>query len=143
MTDAQARLDTNQAQLAEAQSELNARARRAVAGLGLATSLAATIHMLALFFLLRRRLNGLHSRRLLISIGKTLAATAALCGVTWVLKAFVETFLPEHIAPKLGAAIVLSVTLTLGAGTFLVAARLLRMGEIQSAIDLIRRRRRG
>ena len=134
-TDAQARLDTKQAQLAEAQSELSVRAERAVAGLGLATTIAATIHMLALFFLLRRRLIGLHSRRLLISIGKTLAATAALCGVTWVLKAAVETFLPAGLTPKLGAAIVLAVTLSLGAGTFLFSALLLRMSELQPALN--------
>ena len=50
-----------------------------VAGLGLATSLAAAIHMTALFFLLRGRLRGLQGTRLLVSISKTIIATLALC----------------------------------------------------------------
>ena len=76
LTDAQARLDTKQCQLADAQSELDSPREPRRVGLGLTTTIAATIHMLALFFLLRRRLTGLHSRRLLSSVGKTLMATA-------------------------------------------------------------------
>ena len=141
LADLQAHLDAKQVQLAAAQTELDTRASRAVWELGLTTSIAATIHMIALFFLLRRRLTGLHSRRLLLSIGKTLAATAALCAVTWFLMAAVKTFLPETLPPKLGAAFLLIVTLLGGTGSYLAVARVLRMAELQSAVDLIRRRR--
>ncbi len=141
-TDAQARLDTKRAQLALAQSELDARARSAVSGLGLATSIAATVHMLALFFLLRRRLSGLHSRRLVSSVGKILMATLALCAVAKLGLAACDTaFDGSHLAPKAVAACTLTLAGLAGIGAFLGTARLLRMGELQSAVDLVRRKR--
>jgi len=144
LTDAQARLDSKQLQLAVAQSELDTRAARAVWELGLTTTIAATIHMVALFFLLRRRLTGLHSQRLISSLGKTLMATLALCVLTKLVFAVCETgFETSHLPPKLIAAITLSLAGLAGVGAFLGTARVLRMGELQSAVDLIRRRRSG
>ncbi len=141
-TDAQARLDTKRAQLALAQSELDARARTAVSGLGLATSIAATVHMLALFFLLRRRLSGLHSHRLVSSVGKILMATLALCVVAKLGLAASDTaFDGSTLAPKAVAACTLALAGLTGIGAFLGTARLLRMGELQSAVDLVRRKR--
>ncbi len=144
LTDAQARLDSKQLQLAVAQSELETRAARAVWELGLTTTIAATIHMVALYFLLRRRLTGLYTQRLVSSLGKTLMATLALCVLTKLVLAVCETsFETSHHAPKLIAAITLSLAGLAGVGAFLGAARVLRMGELQSAVDLIRRRRSG
>jgi len=143
LIDVQARLDTKQAQLAEARSELDARASRAVWELGLTTTIAATIHMIALYFLLRHRLTGLQSRRLVSSLGKTLMATLALCALTKLILAVCETgFETSHLAPKLTAAITLSLAGLAGIGAFLGTARALRMGELQSAVDLIRRKRK-
>ena len=141
-SDIQARLDSKLYQLALAQSELNARAARAVWELGLTTSIAATIHMVALYFLLRQRLMGLHSGRLLSSVGNILMATLALCVLTKLVLAVCETsFETSHLAPKLVAVITLSLAGLAGLGAFLGVARALRMGELQSAIDLIRRKR--
>ena len=141
-SDIQARLDAKLYQLALAQSELNARAARAVWELGLTTSIAATIHMVALYFLLRQRLMGLHSGRLLSSVGNILMATLALCVLTKLVLAVCETsFETSHLAPKLVAVITLSLAGLAGLGAFLGVARALRMGELQSAIDLIRRKR--
>lgn len=142
LTDAQARLDSKQYQLAVARSELDTRAARAVWELGLTTTIAATIHMVALYFLLRRRLDGLHSQRLISSFGKTLMATLALCVLTKLVLAVCETgFETSHLAPKIFAAVTLSLAGLAGLGAFLGTARVLRMGELQSAVDLIRRRR--
>ena len=151
LTDANAHVDSKQAELAEANSELETQTARAVMGLGLATTIAATIHMLALFFLLRRRLTGLHTRRLLMSVGKILLATAALCLVTLGLRYVGDAAcltlrdIPRfaHLPPKMGAAIVLTLAGLGGIGTYLFAARLLRMNELQAAVDLLRRRKRG
>ena len=132
------------AQLAEAQSVLGRRAKRAVWELGLTTSIAATIHMLALYFLLRRRFSGLQSRRLLLSIGKILAATLALCVVTKLALAGCDTAFEAYpLAPKITALITLLVAGLLGIGTFVGVAILLKIGELQSAVDLIRRKRAG
>ncbi len=141
-TDIQARLDSKLYQLALAQSEFNTRAARAVWELGLTTSIAATIHMVALYFLLRRRLTGLHSQRLLSSVSNVLMATLALCVLTKLVLAVCETsFETSHLAPKLVAVITLSLAGLAGLGAFLGVARALRMDELQSAIDLIRRKR--
>lgn len=143
LTDAQARLDARRYKLALAQSELDTRAARAVWELGLTTSLAATIHMVALYFLLRRRLTGLHTQRLVSSLGKTLMATLALCVLTKLILAVCETgFETSHLAPKLSAIITLSLAGLAGIGAFLGTARALHMGELQSAVDLIRRKRK-
>ncbi len=142
LTDAQARLEARQYKLALAQSELDARAARAVWELGLTTSIAATIHMVALYFLLRRRLSGLHSQRLISSLGKILMATLALCVVSKLALAVCETgFETSHLAPKLTALVTLSVSGLLGIGAFLGTARALKMGELQAAIDMIRRKK--
>ena len=142
LTSCQTQLDTKQSQLAAAQSKLNTRAACAVWELGLTTSIAATIHMVALYFLLRRRFSGMHSRRLLFSVVKTLLATLVLCVVTWVLRAACETGLEtSHLAPKLSAALTLSIAGLAGIGAFFGTARLLHMSELQSAVNLIRRRR--
>ena len=137
------RIEKN-AQLADAQSELGRRAKRAVWELGLTTSIAATIHMLALYFLLRRRFSGLQSRRLLLSIGKILIATLALCIVTKLALAGCDTaFEAYSLAPKITALITLLVAGLLGIGAFVGVAILLKIGELQSAVDLIRRKRAG
>ena len=113
-----------------------------VSGLAGATSVAATLHMLVMYVILRRRA-GLRAGRLLGSLAKTLLSTLALCGVSWVLMAAVRTFLPGGVPPKVGAALILTIAGIGGLGAFLAAARLLRVGELQSAVDLIRRKRRG
>ena len=116
-----------------------------VRGLGLATSIAAAIHMTALLILLRGRLRGIQGGRLWLSLSKTLLATAALCVVTHVLQAAMMTlFEMPHFAdwpPKLLALLVLAVAGLGGIATFLLTARLLRMEELQAAIGMVRRRR--
>ena len=142
--DAEARLSAQQASLTQAQSALDGMANRAVWELGLTTTIAAAIHMLALYFLLRRRLTGLHTRRLLISVARILAATGVLCGVTLLLKALFQTFVLDgnsSLAPKLSALSLILVAGLTGIGAFAAVARAFRMPELQSAIDLIRRRR--
>jgi len=144
LTDATGHLDAKNDEIVMAQADLEKRAERAVWELGLTTSIAASIHMVALYFLLRRRLSGLQSRRLILSIGKILAATVVLCFTTLLLRVGCQTVLETlSLAPKLAAAIMIIIAGLGGIGTFLGAARLLHIGELQSAIGLIRRRRAG
>ena len=116
-----------------------------VAGLALATSIAATLHMAVMYILLRRRTKGLLDGRLLISVVKTLAATLALCLATHVGNSFVLALLevarPGSIAPKLASALFLAVAGGLGLAAFLLTARLLRMEELQATVGMIRRKR--
>ncbi len=144
MTSLTGQLDLKNAQLADSRSRLDRLAERAVWELGLTTSIAATIHMLALYFLLRRRFSGLQSGRLLSSVGKILAATLALCVVTKLaLVGCNMAFEAAPLAPKMMALITVLVAGLLGIGTFVGVAVVLKIGELQSAVDLIRRKRAG
>lgn len=111
-----------------------------VGGLALATSIAATLHMLVMYVLLRRRMRGLHDGKIFVGLVKTLLATAALGAVIWLVRAAVLTFLPDTVHPKLAAVILLAPAFLFGIAAFLGTARVLRMSELQSAIDLIRRK---
>ena len=142
LINAQARLDAQNLYVAAAEDELDVRADRAVWELGLTTSLAAAIHMTALFFLLRRRLSGLQTRRLLASVGGILAATLALIVVSWLVLAVCKTVFEGSLLPaKLTALATLSAAGLTGIGAYGLVAKLLKLGELQSAIGLIRRRR--
>ena len=111
-----------------------------VRGLGLATTLAATIHFLALLSLLRRRLKGIGGGLLFVSVVKTVTATVVLCVVAWALRSVMGHVLPPSLAPKLSAALVLAVAGGGGLVSYLMIARLLRMTELSSALNLVRRR---
>lgn len=112
-----------------------------VGGLALATSIAAALHMAVMFVLLRRRLRGIQGGLLLISVSKTLCATAVLCGTVWVIRAGVLTFLPMAGTAKLSALTLLVLAGGGGLTAFLATARLLKMAEISSTVGLFRRRR--
>ena len=90
---------------------------------------------------LHRRLRGLQDRLLLASVAKTLGATAALCGGVWIMRACVLTFLPPGEPAKLMALTMLALEGGAGLILFGLAARLLRMPELQSAISMVKRRR--
>jgi len=112
-----------------------------VGGLAAATSLAAALHMGVMYFLLRRRLRGLRDSLLIVSVVKTLCATAALCGAVWLVRAGVLTFLPPADSAKLAALLMLVLAGGAGLLAFTAAARLLRMAELSSTAGLFRRRR--
>ena len=109
-----------------------------VPGLAAATSLAATIHMTALFFLLHWRLGGLDLRVIMVNVARTLLATTALCAVAYPVRCALDSLLP-HLGVKLHAIIVLGAGSAAGLSAFLAVAVLLRMPELRSAIRLVRR----
>ncbi len=118
-------------------------AHAGVAGLGLATTAAATVHFCALLLLFRRRLGGLSTGALLRSMGKTALATVALCLEAWLTRVALETVLPGGLAPKLHALLVIAGAGINGLGAFLIVARTLRMTELDAALSMMTRRRRG
>lgn len=99
-------------------------------GLALATSTVMLFSVVALFWKMRRRLGGLHGRRLasgLLRIGVASAAmgliVAACCGP-----------LEARLGPGRAACLVqLAVGVPLGAASYYLLCRLLRVGELESA----------
>ena len=103
-----------------------------VAGLALATSVAAALHMLVMYLLLRRRTRGLQGGLLAASVAKTLLATAALGLAVWVVRAATLTLMPGDTPFKLAAAAVLLFAGSAGLAAFTLTGKLLRMDELQS-----------
>lgn len=111
----------------------------AVAGLAAVTSIAASIHMLSMIVLLRRRLRGIEGGRLLVSIGKiTLASllTALICRL--VRDGLQSHFVPPLLSPgqtthhvTRESALVLGVCLLVSTVVYLSLAILFRMEEAQ------------
>jgi putative peptidoglycan lipid II flippase len=114
-----------------------------VSGLALATSIAATIHMVSMLYLLRRRLNGIEGGRLLTSLGKILTASIAASAVCWlVYRPFVARLeSPDLHGARTHALVVLVVCLTVSTIVYGGLALLLRMEEVAVVTRMLRRRR--
>ena len=111
-----------------------------VGGITMATSAVTLVNFLGLYWLLRRDVGSLGGRRLLEGIGKSLAACAPLA-----LAAFGSWWLLDHWLGRSNGAQVVSVGAgyVLGLGAYVLAARVLRIEEINLVTDVLRRLRRG
>ena len=100
------------------------------AGLALANSVATLLELAVLMMLIRRRMEGLEGQRTLTAFAKSGLASlmmgVALLG--W-----------QAVFPRAGALVLGGGGVALGAAVYLGAALLLRMGELQAALGLIRR----
>lgn len=107
-------------------------------GLALGTALAALFNAAALLWLLRRRLHGIDGRRVSISFGKILVASAAMGvaaygSVTWLAAAWAGDDLLRR-GVRLAAGILFAIVVLVG------AARLLRIEEFQEALARVTKR---
>jgi len=114
-----------------------------VAGLGLATSIAAAIHATALLFLLRHRLKGIEAARLFRSFLNSIVASGGLGVVCLVVRHVVDTHLAAGSEPKLSALIVLCLAGGAGITAFVGLALALKMSELHDAIAMFRRKSSG
>ena len=91
-------------------------------GLALANTLATTIEMVALLWVMRKRLGGLHSKRVLSAAGKATIAALGMAGglVIW-----------RYYSVSLSDWIILSVGLFIGLLVYAVIIRILRVEEYQ------------
>jgi putative peptidoglycan lipid II flippase len=102
-----------------------------VLGLALANMTAASIEMILLIVVIRRRLGGLDDRRVALSALRTTAAAALMGLAVWGF--LVVTASTNVTVRAFGGMIV-------GAGVYFVAAWLLRSEELHGALGMIRRR---
>ncbi len=109
-------------------------------GLAFSTGCIATVNFLLLYALMRRHLQGLESRRMLLMLGKVAAASAALVAVCaasshWLLADWeTQTFLSK-LSALLGTVIV-------GALVFGVCGAALHIEELKELVDAFNRRLR-
>ena len=109
-------------------------------GLAFSTGLVATCNFLVLYMLMRRRLRGLESGRMLAMLLKLAVAAlplVAVCAASshWLL----ADWATQGFLPKLGA---LLATVVIGATVFVGGCVLLRVGEVEELIHALRRRLR-
>jgi len=108
-----------------------------VGGLAFATSIAAFVNMILLFYMLRRRLGQMDGWAMFGTSVQTLTASLFMAVVIWAWS--------EFLTPLIGTQMLASLTVLLtgtllGALAFAVMAKILRMGEFEQAMDLVNRR---
>ncbi len=108
-----------------------------VGGIVAGTGIGTTAAMIAQAVILRRELGGLELGRLLDATVRIVIASAALAGVSYLIWDLLDAELGSDL---LGQLISLGVGLTVGAAAYLLAARLLRMPELEQIMRLVRRR---
>ena len=74
-------------------------------GLALANSLATTLEMLILLFLLRRRLHGIHGPAILATLLRSGIAALAMGGVLWLWLRWLDVATPARLDAELGGRI--------------------------------------
>ncbi len=104
------------------------------AGLALSTSSVALFNFLALMLLIRGRTQGIEGLALFRSFGKIVVASAALAGVC-----AVSSFLVHSAAgnSRLVSFLDLGVSIPLGVAAFYLSARVLRITELETAMDAV------
>jgi len=107
-------------------------------GLALATVISAVVQFGVLAGILSRRLAQLEWRRLVVTVGRTVVATAAMAAATAAAVYWAAPALGLEGRTEAIVQVVLGVVA--GAGVYLAAARLLRMAELK---DLLARRPTG
>jgi putative peptidoglycan lipid II flippase len=87
---------------------------------------------------LSRRIGGLDGRRIVSSVGRMVAAAAAMGGLVWAVSAALERLLdPEG---TLEQAIALAIPVTVGVVTYIGFANLFGVEELDYARSLVTRR---
>ena len=107
-------------------------------GIVLSTSIVSAFNFVALLVLMRRQIDSVDGRRILVGLGKILTCSAALAAVSWGLWHGLRSFADSGLVP-----LILVVGAVFGAGglVYLGAAKLLRVEEL-SVVNLLMRRGR-
>jgi putative peptidoglycan lipid II flippase len=104
------------------------------AGLALSTSAVALFSCIALFWILRNRIGGIHGRDLLSSFLKISFAAAAMGLVAWVTSSGIEAWLGVS---KLARLTDLAVSIPIGLVVFYAMCRFARVPEVETATNAL------
>ena len=109
-------------------------------GLAFSTGCIASFNFLVLYWLMRRRLERLETRRLLAMLGRVALASAALAIICWASRHWLlADWATQGFISKLGS---LLLTVFTGALVFLGCGTALRIEELHSLGEVLRRRLR-
>ena len=108
------------------------------AGVALATSIVATVNFAALVYFMRRRIARLNGREILLSFLKIVAASAAMSVVAYFAYSYLtSTFGDKRFSVRLVEALV---PIALAGVTFLIAAKMLRINELERLLNVLFRK---
>jgi putative peptidoglycan lipid II flippase len=112
-----------------------------IPGLAFGHAASYTVGSALLLWTLSRRIGGLGGRRILAAVARMLVAGLVMVGVTVLVGRAVGAVVDPGFLRDL---LTVAAGVTIGAGVYLLAARLLRVEEIGLLLDIVRRRgRRG
>ncbi len=100
-------------------------------GLAMTTSAVALMNFFALFLLMRKKLERIEGRRILLSLGKTVLSSGAMVIVCWIVYRQVSPRMGFGLSAQLGNAMV---PVSAGIITFVIFARLLRVPELEIVV---------
>jgi putative peptidoglycan lipid II flippase len=110
-------------------------------GVALATSAVALVNFLALTFLMRRKIGRLNGREIATALLKIAVAAAVMSAVCYLSYQYLTAYFVEKgFVVRLIEAFV---PIGLGGLTFLIAAKALRIGEIEQVVSSLRRKLAG
>jgi putative peptidoglycan lipid II flippase len=104
-------------------------------GLALGTAIAAVLNALILLLLLSRRLDGLDGRHLAVSSLKIGAASALMGAAVWLVTGWLETMLPGSASSIRATRVFASIAA--GVAVLILAARVLRIEELDDALSRV------
>jgi putative peptidoglycan lipid II flippase len=109
-----------------------------IPGLALGHAAHYTVGSALLLYLLSKRIGGLGGSRILAAVGRMMVAGLVMFGATVLVGQVFETTMDPGLLRDLATVVV---GVAVGAGTYLLAARLLRVEELALLMDVLRRRR--
>ncbi|CDF57753.1 murein biosynthesis integral membrane protein MurJ [Thermobrachium celere] len=112
----------------------------AIGGIALTSSLAAILQMVLLYRMLGKKVNGLRTREVIVSLTKSIAASVAMGVVVFLSSLVVEKFIGS--VSKLAQLINVGISITLGVLVYGLAAYLFKMEELHDAVNIIKKKRK-
>ncbi len=107
-------------------------------GLALATSIAATLHMLALAWFLRKRLGGIEGGRIVAGVGRVLIASAAMGGACWGIRVGMAGLVDAQT--RMGAGLTVMATGIVSIVVYVALVRLMKLDEAAYVWEVVRAR---
>lgn len=108
------------------------------AGVALSTSIVATVNFFALLLLMRRKIKRIDTHKIIRSFLKVSIASALMSVVCYFSYQYLTNYFGEKVfLVKLAEALI---PITLGAITFLIFARLLRVSQLDQVINILKKK---
>jgi putative peptidoglycan lipid II flippase len=107
-------------------------------GLALSISIVAIINFLLLFYFMRRKLSGIEGRALGLTFLKVLSASMIMGAVSWTVSHRIQNLIGR--GSLILHLIDVGVSIVAGMISFYIAARLLRVTELDQITDILRRK---